>query len=476
MSLLIKGGDVVDGLGGAPVRADILLVSDRIAAIGDLPAYKADKVINASGSFVIPAPIDLVSLADKTSIDAIPSFDRFLQEGIGTVVMGGEGTSRFPAPYGEPEPSWRFEGYPNKNSDWKNAEEFLKAVSFSKPGVSFGSFVGWESLRGGVTEKWRELSDSEISVISYALSQSVSGGACGLSFGSCSLSNIPISDKEFSGLMRSLSDSRGSCVFSLRYDDDPLESSKLVKKVGAMGIPVMIAVSPLVSSKDLKKFILEIKEIPEKTRLGLVFSPSGSEVISLRDILPQEMRHLSEPMIMKELQGTRMKARLAKIASAVSLPEAVISFSPRTPFLKGKSVSEFIANREIAEDRVISKLISVAGVNTFIRFSSTVAPELVSESMSFAASFGCPESYISNVIESCDKLGVSLASAVRKMSSLPSEMCGFEKRGSISEGGSASLVIIKDKKISHSIIEGSISFSDEKTVEINSGRLAKRHV
>ncbi len=476
MSLLIKGGDVVDGSGGAPFKADVLLVSDRIAAIGDLPAYKADKVINATGSFIIPAPIDAVSFVDRTALAAVPDFSVFEKEGMGTVLFGNRGVSRFPSPYGEPEPSWRFEGYPNRNSDWKDSEGFLRAVLFSKPHISFGSFVGWESLRGGVTEKWRELSDSEISVIAYSLSQSIAGGACGLSFESCSLSDIPISEKEFSALMRVLSEGRASCIFYLRSDSDYKEAAGAVKKVGEFGIPIIIAISPSVPLKNLKKLIAEIKEIPKEARVGIAFSPSGSELISIRDLLPADMRNLSEGLIAKEMQGVRMKTRIAKSISGLSLSKASIAFSPKASFLKGKLVSEFIDNRELSEDRIIPELLSVAGTNTFIRFPNEIVSDIVSEGMSFAASFGCPESHIANVFDCCDKADISISSAVRKMSAFPAEICGLDKRGKISEGNAASIVIVKDKKPFYSIIEGSVSISEGEVIGGHSGKLAKRHV
>ncbi len=37
--VVIRGGDVYDGLGGQPIRADVALNDDRIAEIGDLGAF-----------------------------------------------------------------------------------------------------------------------------------------------------------------------------------------------------------------------------------------------------------------------------------------------------------------------------------------------------------------------------------------------------------------------------------------------------
>ncbi len=39
--VIVRGGTVYDGLGGAPVQADVAISGDRIAAIGDLSSAAA---------------------------------------------------------------------------------------------------------------------------------------------------------------------------------------------------------------------------------------------------------------------------------------------------------------------------------------------------------------------------------------------------------------------------------------------------
>ena len=45
--LVLSGGHVVDGTGGAPFRADVAVTDGRIAALG--PAGAARRVIDVSG-------------------------------------------------------------------------------------------------------------------------------------------------------------------------------------------------------------------------------------------------------------------------------------------------------------------------------------------------------------------------------------------------------------------------------------------
>ena len=49
--LVIRGGTVFDGTGGAPVEADVGITGNRIAAIGAISAKGAEE-IDAKGKFV----------------------------------------------------------------------------------------------------------------------------------------------------------------------------------------------------------------------------------------------------------------------------------------------------------------------------------------------------------------------------------------------------------------------------------------
>jgi hypothetical protein len=41
--LIIRGGQVIDGSGGSPQRADVAVIGDRIARVGDLSALAAGR-------------------------------------------------------------------------------------------------------------------------------------------------------------------------------------------------------------------------------------------------------------------------------------------------------------------------------------------------------------------------------------------------------------------------------------------------
>lgn len=67
--VLIAGGMVYDGTGGAPVRADVAITGDQIAAIApSLDRASARTVIDARGLAVAPGFINMLSWATVSLI------------------------------------------------------------------------------------------------------------------------------------------------------------------------------------------------------------------------------------------------------------------------------------------------------------------------------------------------------------------------------------------------------------------------
>ena len=92
--LLIRGGTVVDGTGGPPIRADVGVAGDRIAAIGDLSAVEPTTIplaLDATDRVVCPGFVDPHGHSDA-SILVDPAVASHLHQGYTTQLSGNCGT------------------------------------------------------------------------------------------------------------------------------------------------------------------------------------------------------------------------------------------------------------------------------------------------------------------------------------------------------------------------------------------------
>jgi N-acyl-D-amino-acid deacylase len=94
VDVLIRGGSVVDGSGGAPKREDVGITADRITFVGDASAnrIRATRTINAKGLIVAPGFIDphthtAGDLSDSTRKSNLP----YLMQGVTTVITNNDG-------------------------------------------------------------------------------------------------------------------------------------------------------------------------------------------------------------------------------------------------------------------------------------------------------------------------------------------------------------------------------------------------
>ena len=92
--LIIRGGTVVDGTGGPPRTADVVIDGDRIVAVGRADA-SARREIDADGLVVTPGFVDI-----HTHYDGQVTWDDTLEpssgRGVTTVVMGNCGVGFAP--------------------------------------------------------------------------------------------------------------------------------------------------------------------------------------------------------------------------------------------------------------------------------------------------------------------------------------------------------------------------------------------
>jgi N-acyl-D-amino-acid deacylase len=146
--LIIRGGNVYDGSGGAPIVADVGINADTIAFIGDLSNAAGTKEVDAKGLAVAPGFINMLSWAVGTLIiDGNGESD--IRQGI-TLEVFGEGESMGPmndAMKAESkdamrrDPDWKYD------IDWTTLGEYLESMERRGISPNIASFIGATTVR-----------------------------------------------------------------------------------------------------------------------------------------------------------------------------------------------------------------------------------------------------------------------------------------------------------------------------------------
>jgi N-acyl-D-aspartate/D-glutamate deacylase len=88
--VIVRNGDVIDGTGAAPRRADIAIKGDRIVSIGTVEG-SAREQIDATGRVVAPGFIDVQGQSGVTLL-ADGNGESHIRQGITSEVVGEGGT------------------------------------------------------------------------------------------------------------------------------------------------------------------------------------------------------------------------------------------------------------------------------------------------------------------------------------------------------------------------------------------------
>jgi N-acyl-D-aspartate/D-glutamate deacylase len=180
--ILILGGHVIDGTGASRLRADVAILGDRLAAIGDLDGSAARDTIDATGLIVAPGFIDMLGhsefrlLADGRAISKI-------YQGV-TSEITGEVTSVVPAsdrPRAQREREYAPWGI---TYTWDDLDGYFAELERRGTAINVGTWVGLSSLRlHGVGPEERAAEPAEVKAMKDALAAAMEQGAFGLSSG-----------------------------------------------------------------------------------------------------------------------------------------------------------------------------------------------------------------------------------------------------------------------------------------------------
>ncbi len=182
---LIVNGRVIDGTGKPPFFADVGIINDKIAAVGQLFHAEAKRRVDAMGKFVVPGFIDIHTHFD-TALLAHPEAFCSISQGVTTVVIGNCGHSPAPVTEQRRDELRQLLSVIEAGVDWRweSFGEFLDNLESFRPAVNIVPLVGHCALRASVVGfENRPATDEEIKAMQKLLENCMDEGAWGFSSG-----------------------------------------------------------------------------------------------------------------------------------------------------------------------------------------------------------------------------------------------------------------------------------------------------
>ncbi len=431
--LCIKNAQVVDGTGGKPYFAKILVHEGKIASIekDTSKIFEAREVIDAKGKVLAPGFIDTHAHGDPL---ATPAFENFLAMGVTTIFLGQDGSS----------------------PDTPDLATWMDRVDQAQPGPNIAMFVGHGTLRmlSGVGYD-KNPSEQKLVQMDSLLADAMAAGSFGLSTGLEYNPGYLAEQSELNRLAKTVGVYGGMVMSHMRNeDDDYLEES--LDELMAQGDFCRVHVShiKIVYGKGEER-ANDILQVMEKER------KSGKTVTA--DLYPYEASYTSISILFPEWakppanyqqvvkdRRDELETYLRNRVNSRNGPTATLIGSG--PY-KGKNLKE-IAELEIKPfERVLVDDIGPSGTSAayFVMDETVMKAFLIDENINICSdgspTSNHPRSYgtFAKIIEDYvvkDPI-LDLSTAIYKMTGLSAKNVGITDRGTIKVGNKADLVIFE---------------------------------
>lgn len=472
VDVVLRGGEVVDGSGAEPTRADVAIQDGRVVEVGVLPEIESADEVDVTGRYVLPGFVDAHVHVDAAAVQ--PEVQRAaLRQGVTTWILGQDGVSFAPST-GETA-HWvdRYFGAingpaPSALSGGCTVSELLASYDRSIA-VNVGYLVPAGTVRAevmGLAD--RPPSDDDVVAMQRLVEAGMSEGALGLSTG---LDYVPgrfADAAEMAALCRPFT-GEGVYVTHMRgYGDTAPVGIAEVREIVAQSGGVAAHISHFHGPPDLLAGLVD-QALADGIDLSFDAYPytRGNTIVAMLMLpawvqdegIDTTVERLGEPSIRKRLQDewfptvaaryplltlSFVDAEEWKWAEGVALPEAADR--------AGMSVEDFLCT--ILADASLN----VAGVMTQPRSSDAGLRALMKHDRHMGGSDGIPlggqphprfwGTFARLLGYHTRELGdLTWGQAAAHLSGYPSARFGLGRRGQIRAGYVADLCVVDPQRV-----------------------------
>jgi len=485
--IILRNGIILDGSGEPSYQADIALMDDTIAQIGDLKSIKAKKEIDLNGLAVAPGFINMLSWANVSLIEDGRSMSD-IKQGV-TLEVFGEGWSGGPLNPKMKEQMQKEQGDIKFKVEWESFGGFLEYLEKKGVSCNIASFVGATTVRvHEVGYENRAPDPEEMETMKQLVRQAMEEGAVGLGASLIYAPAFYASTEEIIELCKVVAEYDGLYISHLRSEGNALMEAyeEMIRIVNESGVRSEIYHLKAAGKENWPKMDELIQKIEAARAEGLKITADmytyTAGATGLDAAMPPWVQEGGDKAWAKRLKNPEIRKRVLKemvtptteweslyLAAGSADKVILVGFQQDSlKYLTGKTLADVAAIRgksaeETAMDLVIDNNADVSCVY-FLMSEENVEKQIAlpwvsycSDSQSrapegvFLKSSTHPRAYgnfarlLAKYVR--DEGVISLEEAIRKLTSLPAENLRLEKRGSLKPGYFADLVIFDPEKI-----------------------------
>ncbi len=321
--LILRGGILYDGTGGAPFAADVAIRGDRIAAIGPSLASVGAEVIDLQGLALAPGFIDIHSHTDLVLL-VNANAESKIRQGCTTEVVGQDGSSI--GPWTDADLERTRDSYRARYDveiDFRDLPGFFARLAREPASVNLASMVGAGTVRGAVVgDVDRRATPDELARMTQLVRDGLAAGACGLSSG---LEYVPsgFADlDELVALSEPLKAARLPYASHMRNEDDRLLAAvEEALNVGRLaGVPVQVAHLKAQGQRNWWKagVVLDLLERNVADGVDVAFDryPYVAYSTGLSNLFPLWSRNGGTDAFLERLADSSLEARMEQAVRA----------------------------------------------------------------------------------------------------------------------------------------------------------------
>jgi N-acyl-D-amino-acid deacylase len=484
--LVLRCGWIYDGSGAPPVRGDVAVDGDRIAAVGHV-AGRGRRELDVSGLAVAPGFVNVLSWATE-SLLVDPRALSDLRQGV-TLEVFGEGDSMGPLTDAMKAELLARQGDLRYPIEWTTLGEYLELLEHRGVAVNVASFVGAATVRVhelGYTD--RAPTPAELERMRALVRQAMAEGALGVGSALIYAPGFYASTDELVALCEEAGRAGGMYISHLRSEGNRLLEAvdELIEIARRAGVRAEIYHLKAAGEANWPKLAAVVERVEAARSTGLAITADmytyTAGATGLDAAMPPWVQEGGYDAWAARLRDPAVRARVAlemrtpsdaweNLLLAANSPERVLLVGLKSGALKpytGKTLAEVARLRgttpeETAMDLVLEDGTRVGAVY-FLMSEENVRREIALPWVSFGSDAEAPapedpflrsnphpRAYgnfarlLGHYVR--DERLVPLAEAIRRLTSFPAENLRLAQRGRLRPGYFADLVVLDPARV-----------------------------